>query len=111
VIIDALRLMPGGPGQGDGPPPEEVRNVAAALLELHKLSGDGRPVLDWLTSPLGGFSGAQDGDPTLAALAIRDLLAGALPDADSAPPDGADVADAELAAAKRFATAEGEPDS
>jgi hypothetical protein len=110
VVEDALRLMPVpsggaafGQGQGDGPDPKLVEAVAESVLELHDLLAPNTPILDWLTDALSSASTRAPGDPTVAAVAVRDLLlAGIDPGPDIEPPDSEAEATEETKAADVF---------
>jgi hypothetical protein len=101
IVEEALRFMPGGPGQGEGPLPSDVDRVVETLLFLYRITGRGQPLFDWL-----GI--AFRVDPAVAeveaAMAVRDIIL-MLQESDELEP-GSDDDDTEEAerAAERFAT-------
>ncbi len=101
IVEEALRFMPGGPGQGEGPLPSEIDRVVETLLFLYQVSGRGQPLFDWLGV---AFHIEPAVAETEAALAIHDIVL-ALQEPDEFEP-GADEDDAEEAAqaAELFAT-------
>jgi hypothetical protein len=113
VVGEALRLMPspsggsgGGQGQGEGPDPRQVEAVARSVLDLHGLVAPNTPVLDWLTTALASTPVGEQGDLSVAALTVRDLLvAGIDPGPEFEQEDTPAEADAEVRAAEQFASA------
>jgi hypothetical protein len=71
VVEDALRFMPGGPGQGEGPLPSEIDRVVETLLFLYGVTGQGKSLYDWLGV---AFHVEPAVAQTEASLAIRDIL-------------------------------------
>jgi hypothetical protein len=97
-IDQAFRMLPGGPGQGDGPLPRDVDAVRDTVLALYATTGRRQSFQSWL-----GVSLAIDaGDiETQTALAIRDIIA-ALQDPD---PTGTRIEEAQDAARAEAAAA------
>jgi hypothetical protein len=101
IVEDALRFMPGGPGQGEGPLPSEIDRVVDTLLFLYGITGRGQPLFDWLGVALHIEPAVAE---TEASLAIRDILLSLqLPD-DFEPEFDEDDADEAAEAAELFAT-------
>ena len=71
IVEDALRFMPGGPGQGEGPLPSEIDRVVETLLFLYTVTGRGQPLYDWLGV---AFHIEPAVAETEASQAIRDIL-------------------------------------
>jgi hypothetical protein len=105
IVDQAFRLLPGGPGQGEGPTQADVDRVVRTVFYLYQLTGvsqttGGRRTLyEWLGI---GFTADRAEAEIQAALAIRDLLLGIGDQSDpggfNSNDDDADAAQSERAA-------------
>jgi hypothetical protein len=113
VVEDAFRLLPvgikgvpgAGAGAGEGVAPKAIDGITNGLLQLRALSGAADvPILDWLSNGLVCAPPGEQGDPTVAALRIRDLLLDALVGPGEGQPDFTGESQEADRIAEQFAT-------
>ena len=99
VVDQAFRLLPGGPGQGEGPSPADVDRIVRTLALLYQTTSRGESLYEWLGI---GFGVDRAEAEFQAALAIRDIMGGLGGQGDPGGRDqqeeDADAAQAERAA-------------
>jgi hypothetical protein len=115
IVDQAFRMLPGGPGQGEGPTPDDVDKIVQTILYLYQVTATlkatgARPALfEWLGISFGVDPAEAEFQ---AAHAIRDIM---LAVGDQSDPGGRnrqeEDADIDLAAraAELFATIAEQP--